>query len=66
MANKQSPESQLLDALFGGLTEEESKYLAWLHPRVCSSATTVAGTITVARARELFLKRFPKTRWMRH
>ena len=55
-----SLEAQLLDTLFGGMTEEESKYLAYLLPRVNS------GKYTVEKARELFLRKFPNTKWMKH
>lgn len=52
------PEEQLLEAIFGGLTEEESRYLAWVFPRVCS------GAISTERGRELFKKRYPNSKWL--
>ena len=55
----QGPEERLLDTMFGGMTEEESKYLAYLLPRVGKKYTP-------EKARELFLKKFPDTKWMQH
>lgn len=52
-----SPEEQLLDAMFGGLTEEEAKYLKWLLDRVPSKYTP-------QEARERFKKRFPSSKWL--
>lgn len=57
MTTKTSPEERLLDALFGGLTEDEAKYLSRVMNR---------SDLTVERKRELFLKRFPDTKWMHH
>jgi hypothetical protein len=69
---KSKPEERLLDALFGNITEEESKYLVHLLPKMettsldGSVSSHSKGKISVKRARELFLKRFPKTKWMKH
>lgn len=52
-------EERLLGGLFGGMTEEESKYLAWLLPRVGSSVST-------ERARELFHRKFPDSKWLHY
>jgi len=54
-----SPEKQLLSRMFDELAKEEARYLKWLLARV------VGGSITVARGRELILRRFPHTEWMR-
>jgi len=55
---KGSPEDKLLNALgMDLLTPEEAKYLKWLLPRQ---------QISFERRRELFLKRFPKTKWIQH
>lgn len=52
------PEEKLLDALFGGLTYEEAKYLKRL------VANVKGGRITTERARELFKKRYPNSKWL--
>lgn len=63
------PAHDLLEALFGGMTIEESKYLAWLLPRI--NVTGFGGgeihekrKFTVARARELFKAKFPNSKWI--
>lgn len=66
-----TPEAKLLDAMFSGITKEEAKYLKYLLPRMDITGSTGArmhqkGKISVERARELFLKRFPNTTWMLH
>jgi len=60
LATSATPEARLLDAMFGGMTEEEAKYLAWLFPRVNT------GNISMERARELFHKRFPESKWLHY
>jgi len=52
-----TPEEQLLEALFGNLTEAKSKYLAWQLPQI------VSGKLTIDEARRLFKKKFPNTKW---
>jgi hypothetical protein len=70
MNNKEMPpEEKLLHALFDNLTEQEAKYLNWLSPRInqCSlSGKQYAekGKFSVEKARELFKKKFPDTKWM--
>ena len=56
---EKTPGEKLLDAMFSGMTEEESKYLVYLLPRVGKK-------YTAEKARELFLKKFPNTKWMQH
>lgn len=53
-----TPAESLLNALFEGLTEEESKYLERL------LANVTGERITLQRARELFKKRYPDSKWL--
>jgi len=56
---KGSSEERLLKALFDGLTEEEGKYLKLLLGRIDGKSG-----MTTERARELFKKRFPNSKWL--
>lgn len=66
-----TPEDKLLYAMFDGLTVEEGKYLNYLLPRIDVNSmlglpVQNKGKLSVERARELFLKKFPNTIWMLH
>jgi len=58
--SKKSPEGQLLDALSEDLTLDEARYMNnYLLPRVNSKK------LTIEKARELFRKKFPDSKWMK-
>lgn len=54
-----SPEEQLLEAMFGGLTKEEAKHLSRLLKEV------ERGTVTVYEARTKFKSKFPDSKWIK-